>query len=435
MGDFYGYNPSQFVMPDRLGIGAASQVAANTVMNVSNAVSAKKAAEAKEAARQEKIRLAAEAFAKDEGAMDEGYTSSKKYLINEMNFLVENKAMTPQERDQLIEMYNMHKPNSVTKKNPMKYITDLNTTVTNIMGTLGEKKKTLRQGDVTGAVKSAMEGTPGTPLIPEQTTIQKETIPAGQWASVERPTRNAWDDEQTQTTPAVPATPAVPPSRNEQEAYLAAQNKLSVEGQAPATDKELEAGGIGYQRDLAKEELEKAKLALQEKARRQGASESQVDTMNDNYDRIVDQQNKLTDKLSKTRNSLKTIAGLETQLSKIKGGAIPPEALIALQELGMSPEKAALDPQAILKDLGEYKKALTITEKLQEEHAETYDNAFDEWIDSPLSPLPKLLKQGEITRYPDRGQGTFSSPPVLGGGGQITTRGKRKIGRFEVETE
>lgn len=270
MGDFYGYDPARFVMPDRYGIGAASQAASNTVMNVSGAVADKKAAAAAEAEKREKIRLAAEAAKKDWGAMSTTYSGIGKSIKNKAQSLVDSGAMTQAEADQMIDMYSNFRPTSIHQKDPEKYLTGLGTTMANIYDTLNKKAEAFqgqrRQGDVIGAVGKGIGGTPGTEAVPEQTRIIPEIIPTGQWAGVERPTRNSWGDEETQTTPAVPATPATPPAESQLQGYQQTQEVARDRNINSITAKEYEEAGGKYlptEEDLAKRKREEEKLDIQ----------------------------------------------------------------------------------------------------------------------------------------------------------------------------
>jgi hypothetical protein len=169
MGDFYGYNPERFVMPDRYGIGAASQVASNTIMNVSGTLADKKAAAAKEAEKQEKIRLAAEAAKKDWGAMSTSYSGLGKSIKKKAQSLVDSGAMTQAEADQMIEMYTNLRPNSIHQKDPEKYLTMLGTTTANIYDTLNKKAEAFqgqeRSRGFTGAVETSMTDRFGKPEV------------------------------------------------------------------------------------------------------------------------------------------------------------------------------------------------------------------------------------------------------------------------------
>jgi len=484
MGDFYGYDPSRFVVPDRYGIGAASQAASQTVMNVGQAVSQKKAAEAKEKERQEKIRLAAEAIAKDKTAVRTAYDSVIKNHRKTITSLVNEGVLTQDEAEQKMSALYSLEPTDIALKDPMKYITMLNDANMSFMSDLSNVKKEFKtqrdQGRVTGAVTQAMRGTPatpGSPVTPDQTVVNQETIPAGVGRGALRPPMNAWRDAETTTIPGKPAVepqPAIPPSRNQEEAYLGTQGILEQQGIQPATKSQLETGGIGYQQDFVSEELKQeklafekekeatdkayndARLALAQSQNARGLKEDARKIENDTFEKITTQQNKTSENLSKTRSLLTTAISLKSRVNKIQNGQISQDILDDLTELGMDINKAVSDPSAISGDLEKQINALKTTEELQKKYNNDYNKALLQWIRKPDDPLPKILEDARQSIYPNLGEQGMSSPyskqiqtrerptgklPPLTTDtvmGQTTLPGstkKKQVGKYEVEFE
>ena len=482
MGDFYGYDPSRFVVPDRYGIGAASQAASKTVMNVSQAVSQKKEAEAKEKERQEKLRLAAEAVAKDKAGTRMAYDSVLKNYTRTVNSLVKEGVLTQEEADQKLGILYSLEPTDIALKNPMQYVTKLNEANISFLNDLGKIKKEFEtqrnQGRVTGAVTQAMRGTPaipGSPATPDQTVVNPETISAGVGRGALRAPMNAWGDAETTTIPGTPAIEpqaAIPPSRNQQEAYLGAQETLNKQGAPLATKPQLEAGGIGYQQDYAAEEMDKeklafakekeqndknyndARLALAKSQNSRGIKEDQRKIQNATFNEITTELDKSTDNLAKTRSQLTTATNLKSKVKNIQNGELSPEVLEELKILGMDQNKAILNPSGIITDLEKNINALKITEKLQEKYNADFNKALLLWVVNPGDPLPEILKTAMQTVKPvqellKQGEQGMSSPfskqiqtreRPSGNLPSLTTepgstKKKQKIGQFIVEEE
>jgi hypothetical protein len=473
MGDFYGYDPSRFVVPDRYGIGAASQSASQTVMNVSQAVSQKKEAEAKEKERQEKIRLAAEAIAKDKNGMRLAYDSVLKNYTRMVNSLVKEGVLTQEEADQKLGTLYSLEPTDIALKDPMKYLTALNEANISFMNDLGKIKKEFEtqrsQGRVTGAVTQAMRGTPavpGSPATPDQTVVNPETISAGVGRGALRAPMNAWGDAETTTIPGTPAIEpqaAIPPAQDKEETYLRTQEYLKNQKQPLATQTQLDEAGIENQRNRIAEGLEEKKLefakekeqndkayndaslALAKSQNARGLKEDQRKIENDTFEKITTQQDKTTDNLSNTRSQLTTATSLKSKVKNIQNGQVSQDILDDLKTLGMDPNQAILNPSGIINDLDKIINTLKITEELQKKYNADYNKALLQWIRKPDDPLPKILEDARQSVYPNLGEQAMSSPfskqiqtrerPL----GQTTlpgsTKKKQKIGQFIVEEE
>ena len=484
MGDFYGYDPSRFVVPDRYGIGAASQAASKTVMNVSQAVSQKKEAEAKEKERQEKLRLAAEAVAKDKAGTRMAYDSVLKNYTRTVNSLVKEGVLTQEEADQKLGILYSLEPTDIALKNPMQYVTKLNEANISFLNDLGKIKKEFEtqrnQGRVTGAVTQAMRGTPaipGSPATPDQTVVNPETISAGVGRGALRAPMNAWGDAETTTIPGTPAIEpqaAIPPAQDKEETYLRTQEYLKNQKQPLATQTQLKEAGIENQRDRIAEEMDKeklafakekevknqaldqARLALAKSQNSRGIKEDQRKIQNATFNEITTELDKSTDNLAKTRSQLTTATNLKSKVKNIQNGELSPEVLEELKILGMDQNKAILNPSGIITDLEKNINALKITEKLQEKYNADFNKALLLWVVNPGDPLPRilqiamqekksvpeLLKQGQgeqgmsapfskQIQTRERPSGNLPSLTTEPG----STKKKQKIGQFIVEEE
>jgi hypothetical protein len=439
MGDFYGYDPSRFVVPDRYGIGAASQAASKTVMNVSQAVSQKKEAEAKEKERQEKIRLAAEAIAKDKNGMRLVYDSVLKNYTRTVNSLVKEGVLTQEEADQKLGTLYSLEPADIALKDPMKYLTALNEANISFMNDLGKVKKEFEgqrnQGRVTGAVTQAMRGSPaipGSPATPDQTVVNPETISAGVGRGALRAPMNAWGDAETTTIPGTPAIEpqaAIPPARNQQEAYLGAQEALNKQGAPPATKSQFVAGGIDYQQDLDEIDIKKEKNDIQQK--RLDLAKNKETNINWYREQMVNLAN-AKDDLARTniRKDLdkfdvaliSVINDTEDEIKKLKNQTDALGQPVEIDPIELAKKQLTLEEYKTIKnqtinDLKLQTIRRGITTKPRGGYGETPSSIPTR--ERPSGNLPSL------TTETDMGQTTLPGP----------TKKKQKIGQFIVEEE
>ena len=207
MGDFYGYDPGRFVQKDKYGIGAASQIAGQTIAAIPGLQKEKKEYEY----LQEQRKLAIEIAEKDWTSMDMAWKSLKNTYTRQAQPLLDGGQMTVDEFRSNINQ--LRAPTQADKKDPGSYIDNLGKNY----GTLiGEVKTRIRSQGRTQTVTGAMEGAP-----PQQATVPagRETaipmqepqmmgtqVPPGQLGAQPQPAQGGFT-EQPVTQQTIPGTP------------------------------------------------------------------------------------------------------------------------------------------------------------------------------------------------------------------------------------
>lgn len=160
------YDPLRFVVPDRYGIGAATQEIASGIEKLPTAM--KQDEEYKY--QQEQRQKAVEEAKRNWGAMESSWKTIKSQYQKKAQPLIEKGLMTQEDLDTDLRMLRM--PTDADKKDPGAYIDNTGKTFANLIQKIEQKS---RQAGLTGAVAEASRERFGAPTVGEEQQVQTPT--------------------------------------------------------------------------------------------------------------------------------------------------------------------------------------------------------------------------------------------------------------------
>ncbi len=327
---FYGYDPSSYVRPDKYGIAAAGQIAANTIGQVAGIASQQKE---QERLRNEAIKKATE----DAGAMDDAYKAIKTLLTKKAQPLYERKMITQQEVDEILNR--LPAPTSIDKKDPGAYIDKMRTIFSNEVKLFDDK---LRRANVSQVLygqqgqqpapqaqpSGQLGSTPTTPAVPQgdvpfQQRLSDMNKPETEYPGAPIPAQSQVAPPEPQIQ--APAQQMATPSEQVETSKEDAIEKLRKSG-IDYTEQDI--AGYRGRTDIEKEKLEKEKLGLEKKK-----IESEKQKQDDFKQQMLDFKNKELDvKKATEREKIDIQSKLKRAELDIKQGMINSQMLPVLQK-------------------------------------------------------------------------------------------------------
>ncbi|MCP4651153.1 MAG: hypothetical protein GY853_13890 [PVC group bacterium] len=387
-------------------IGGAIQRSGQIAGNVISSIPGLKQ-QADEQERQRSLfEQAANAAKQDWRQMETAYKGIKETLTEQLQPLVDQGLMSEEERETSLKRFRM--PLSADQKDPVKYMTELNSVVKEISADASSRiekgKQQKSQGQASEFVESRIAGSRRRPVVepvgPEQETgrgfteqdiqstgFMRPAVPPAQFQEdLTGGTPEEFTPGQQKMVAESPKTLSLPTRLEDQKRKMEERKQTDLERHRRVME------GKGYSADTMKQSTAKFKILLDG---REDSSGKEI---------------QLTDK---KRSALSLLNRVQ------KGEQLKEQEIAKAEFYGIDTQSALEGGQELAVQLKNVIKKIDAQIKAQNKISKDIENTIVEIADDPNIDLPNALIQGQKTVFPDQPERQLSRPPALGGTAQI----------------